>query len=285
MAAVMAPTPALPPIRKASFWGKMFSKNKKGEVTEMIYSEPQSIGISNSTGYDKSASNLHRRTGSTVSKTPVTCARSASIAPSIKSTKTTASQAGSFSSSYSRRSSKKWWGSSSNPDNDIPPVPVIDANLAARADSIMTGAVSPTTVRKPGYMPRNAAGSFLKTTTPARQTTQDQLNEVTRKLSNQDLKASFAALKPIQIKPVELRKDSHCNVDNVERHGMSSMAGVCDIVEIEEPVDEESLSPTSAFRERNDFPFERSDSARGSPDLIATTQDKVRVPSVHELMA
>lgn len=282
MAAVMAPTPALPPVRKASFWGKMFSKNKKGEVSEMIYSEPQSIGISNSTGYDKSASNLHRRTASTVSKSPVICERSGSIAPSIKSTKTTASRAGSFSSSYSRRSSKKWWGGSSNPDDDVPPVPTIDANLAARADSIMTGGVSPTTVRKPGYMPRNAAGSFLKTTTPARQTTQDQLNEVTRKLSNQDLKASFATLKPIQIKPVELRKDSHCNL---ERHGMSSMAGVCDIIDIEEADDEESLSPTSASRERNDSQFERSDSARASPDLIATTQDKVRVPSVHEFMA
>jgi len=92
-----------------------------------------------------------------------------------------------------------------------------------------------------------------------------------------------ASLKPIQIKTIELRKDSHLAL---EKHGMFSMVGVCDIIE---DVDEEAqamaeddlpISPTSEGVDRlARQTFLRSDSANASSELLALKNVTRRTPS------
>lgn len=279
-AAVMAPTPALPQLRKTSVWEKMFSglkrANKKDDPVE-IY-EPMSISDLKarnyilSTGYDSSTTTVHKRHSGASSE-----ATKKSAAPSIKST---TSRAASVSSNVSRRSSKssRWWRSSNPEDDELPPVPTIDIRFANEAYS---NSVSPSTSRRPSYMPRNAAGSFLRsTTTPAmKKSVQENLDAASTKLSLTDEKSAQVTVKPIQIKTVELRKDSHAPVED---YGLHSMAGACDVLDdVPEPIDEVldyehdvPLSPTQQVPDKpTRFIMERADSARSVIDHAA----KIRV--------
>jgi len=277
-AAVMSPTPALPMARKVSIWEKILagfkpkdSKNaeKKEEVVEVPH-------LSISTGVEKNTPTVYKRNDSIA-------ARGSNAALSIKSARTANTRAGSFSSNCSRRSSNRWWRSSNPYDSDAPPVPTIESKYSMfgshNPDVDSMSPTSPTTlgIRRPSYVPRNAASSFLKTTT----------NPQMRKNSQDDSTKSnmmvHASLKPIQIKTIELRKDSHLAL---EKHGMFSMVGVCDIIE---DVDEEAqamaeddlpISPTSEGVDRlARQTFLRSDSANASSELLALKNVTRRTPS------
>lgn len=287
-AVVMSPTPALPTLRKASVWDKMFSSfkasnNKKQEEAEVDdFLMPSTMEkrrcMSTTTGADRTNVVVQRRTQSNAT-------RAASIAPSIRSTKTTASRAGSVSSNMSRRSSKKWWRSSNPEDEDAPPVPAIDSKFTIGSSNPEFEPVSVISAApRKSYTPRNAAGSFLKTTTQTKMkvSTEEDLNEVNRQLES---KVSTSSLKPIEIKGIELRKDSHVAL---EKNGLFSMAGICDIIEDvdeEQHQAEEPLSPMSnrtfadSFRTYNTMTNERTDSAKGSPELLALKDEAQREPS------
>ena len=296
----MSPTPALPPqqFRKASVWEKMVSGFKIGNKKEdrldresvedyepMYVEKPRHFSMS--TGVDRANLRVHKRNGSTATKASM-------VAPSDRST---TGRAASVSSAYSRKStssrksSRTWWRSSNPEDGDAPPVPTIDARFALfgshnpDTESLM----SPTASRKPSYVPRNAAGSFLKSTTTnaMKLTTGQELEEASRKLSLSvaaESKPAQASLKPLQLKTIELRKDSHVSPD---KHGMSSMSGICDILEVHEDqyvVDDAPVSPGSGGkfdtpnRQSVEDGVERSDSAKGSPEFTSVKDTAQRDP-------
>ncbi|KAL1297692.1 hypothetical protein AAFC00_006241 [Neodothiora populina] len=256
-----------PQGRKPSVWGKMFdglkinSKNVKRneEVETRPHENVGSIDMSKSSAVDKTTSTIHRRNNSTATKASV-------AAVSIQSS---TSRAGSVASISSRRSSRKWWRSS-NPEDELPPVPTID--LKYTEVSPMSQAAS----RKNSYVPRNAAGSFLRTTTPAPKSTQDDLDEVARRLS---ASGAAASINPLQVKAIESRKDSHVQP---EMYGMSSMSGICDILEVEEPVIEKNSVRSASPHSQG---AARQDSAKGSPELTVIKNANQRDPSLHELCA
>jgi len=276
-AAVMSPTPALPMVRKVSIWEKMVAGLKlkdsnNAEKKEEVDEVPE---LSISTGVEKNTLTVYKRNDSIAT-------RGSNVAPSVKSAKTTNSRTGSFSSNYSRRSSNRWWRSSNPYDSDAPPVPAIESKYSMfGSHNPDVDSMSPTApsmgIRRPSYVPRNAASSFLKTTTNPQMKKSEQ--EDTTK-SNMMVHAS---LKPIQIKTIELRKDSHFAL---EKHGMFSMVGVCDIIEdVEEEAqamadDDLPISPMSEGVDRSARqPFFRTDSANGSPELLVTKNIAQRSPS------
>lgn len=284
-ATIMSPTPALPALRKTSVWEKMFSGFKIGgkkddpiEIYEPMPTE-QERHVSLSTGVDRNTLKVHKRTTSGTTRSEAY--RRPSVAPSSKSYKTISSRAPSVCSTMSRRSTKKWWRSSNSEEKDLPPVPAIDMKFAAFGShnpdfNSLSPPVSPGFPRQASYVPRNAAGSFLKSTTnpTMKKSVQEDLNEASRRLSAvSDSKPAPSSLKPIPIKAIELRRDSYAQP---EMHGMYSMAGICDIID-EEQYNESLVSPTSI----NDT-AERTDSAKGSLELIPTKSESDREPSLIE---
>ncbi|GAB7347996.1 hypothetical protein MBLNU459_g5494t1 [Dothideomycetes sp. NU459] len=238
---VMAPTPALPPIRRPSVWGKVFggfriSHDKKREEDEHMnvedISEKMDLSVSTAVEHAARPTLQQRHSSLAVKEAPRRVSRPASI----KSTKTSASRTPSVSSTFSRRtlSRKSSWFRSSNPeDDDTPPVPAIDRKFSffSSHNPDDESLKSPVMPRSPSYVPRNAASSFLKTTTPMNKEGTEDKNEAVHKASSTpDLREKAAHLKPIMIKNIPLRKDAN---DQLENHGMHSMAGVCDIEEDE----------------------------------------------------
>lgn len=192
----------------------------------------------------------------------------------------------------SRRSSKnsiRSWFRSANPDTDVnvPAMPTMDRKFSQfsmfsshNPDSEHSSpAASPTASRRPSYVPRNAASSFLRTTTPL---SSDEKAEVTRRASvaeqlptpNLALKARSVSLSARANKPAPLLFTS-APAD----HGLHSMEGACDID------DSDLISPrattfsaTSAPRSPADTimeePFEHQvDSAKASPELYPTKSE------------
>lgn len=283
----MAPTPALPPVRRPSVWGKMFgsfrmsnnTNNQKRDEDEDEYLDELSekMSASMTTGIENAARpTLQQRHSSLAIKTQAP--RRVSKPASIKSTKSTAS-------TWSRRSSSRKFSffQSSNPDDDedVPPVPALDRSYS---DEDLKSPLMP---KSPSYVPRSAASSFLRTTTPLNK---DEKTEIVHSTHVPELREKAAHLKPIIITPVELRRNPQ---DGLERHGMYSMAGVCDIEEdgSEEDVPfspmstaSSCVSPTtvvfshkradtflSPSTPRFNRPFaHRIDSAKASPELVAT---------------
>lgn len=244
-ATVIAPTPALPPVRRASLWEKMlqsFKANAGNDGVSALPSAAQDVTsptsekeqFSLSTGVDNNSAPAYERKKSVAARRP---SMAPSAAPSAKSG---SSRHPSISSTWSRRSSRKgsWWRSSNPEAEDAPPVPAIDRKFSFFSshnpdEESMSPAASPVQSRRPSYVPRNAASSFLKTTTSL------NMSEKTQVDSEKPM-----ALKPLLIKHVELRKDSHAVVAP-EKHNMHSMAGICDIAE-DVSEDQAPLSPTAA---------------------------------------
>lgn len=257
---VMAPTPALPPVRRPSLWEKMFNGFKiNGDKNEGV--DTPSISIEAAPGptekYEQPLSTGYEKRGSVANRRP-------SMAPSAKSEKSATSRHPSISSTWSRRSSRKgsWWRSSNPEADDAPPVPAIDRKFSFFSshnpdEEELSPAASPVSSRRPSYVPRNAAASFLKTTTPLNT---EEKQDVIRKASVGDMKAT--KLKPILVKNLELRKGSQ---SGLEKHSMHSMAGICEILE-DAAEDETPASPTSVSPTQVKFSHKRTDSKVMRPD-------------------
>lgn len=276
MATVMSPTPALPPVRRVSVWDKMVGTLKTPSKKEARNDDDDDI-VSPLTGHHSGAvvtaverrtSNIgvHKRNNSSV-------ANRASIAVSTKSAKSRSTSMSSVSSRRSNRSIKNWWRSSNPCDDDTPPVPAIDNKFSMfgshNPDADAKSPTSPVTPRRT-YTPRNAAGSFLKTTTtcPMAESALETSLQANEKAQNQLSAARLSVmLKPLQIKSVELRKDSHIDPG---MYGLHSMSGTCEIVD-EVVVDSKteqvetsySVKPaTGKGHKRTDSSLRRPQSAR-----------------------
>ena len=290
---VLAPTPALPPVgRKASMWGKMFGNYKLGsEVVPMEDSGMLSPGMpvektrmaSVSTGTEQK-STIYNRKASTMS-TMAKDSRTVSESSSSKN------RAFSISSRRSSKNSIRSWFRSANPDTDanIPAMPTMDRKFSQfsmfsshNPDSESSSpAASPTASRRPSYVPRNAASSFLRTTTPL---STDEKAEVTRRASvAEQLPVPNLALKARSVSvasPLRANKPAPLLFTSAPAdHGLHSMEGACDID------DSDLVSPrgttfsaTSAPRSPADTimeePFEHQvDSAKASPELNPTKSE------------
>lgn len=261
-ATIMSPTPALPAVRKSSVWEKMFSGFKIGGKKESM-SDEQLRQSFFSTGFEDNTLPLKKRNAS--SATMASEYRRPSAAPPSKSHRST--RAASVCSNMSRRSSKKWWRSSQPEEEDFPPVPALDNRYTVfGSHNPEVDSTSLPASRRPSYVPRNAAGGFLRSTTNTnmKMSTQEGLDETSRRLNSvSSIKPASASLKPAEIKTTELRKDSHAQA---EKHGMFSMAGICDIIDEEYNNNDSAVSPTTV--KRADTPtrvsVERSDSANAS---------------------
>ncbi|KEQ94751.1 hypothetical protein AUEXF2481DRAFT_255584 [Aureobasidium subglaciale EXF-2481] len=88
--------------------------------------------------------------------------------------------------------------------------------------------VSPTTSRRPSYVPRNAASSFLRTTTPL---SSDEKAEVSRRSSvaDQPLPASNISIRAKSIASPRTNKPAPLLFTTPALSGLHSMEGVCEI--------------------------------------------------------
>ena len=293
-ATILAPTPALPPVgRKTSMWGKMFGNYKLGnEVVPMEDSGMLSPSLplektrmaSVSTGTEQK-NTLYNRKASTMSNMTKDT-RTVSESSSSKN------RAFSISSRRSSKNSIRSWFRSANPDTDanVPAMPTMDRKFSQfsmfsshNPDSESSSpAASPTASRRPSYVPRNAASSFLRTTTPL---STDEKAEVSRR-------ASVAEQLPTPNLALNLKARSVSSpVSRANKpapllftsapadHGLHSMEGACDID------DSDLISPrgttfsaTSAPRSPADTimedPIEHQvDSAKASPELNPTKNE------------
>lgn len=294
---VLAPTPVLPPVRRPSMWEKMFGNFKMGKEDELEMAEPTAMLAppsptvqktrlaSVSTGVDQNTV-MYKRKGSTVTIKDRSCSAPLPDSPSK-------TRAGSISSRRASKSGRRpsWWRSA-NPDTDeeIPAVPAIDRKFSlfgshnpdTEVESTSPTA-SPTASRRPSYVPRNAASSFLRTTTPL---SSEEKAEVIRKASVADLKApvSNASLRSKSFAAASARAVGHKPAPLVltsdpATHGMHSMAGVCEIddsaSQLVSPrggtfsVTSGPRSPTDTIME-DDSADNAIDSAKASPELAPT---------------
>lgn len=294
---ILAPTPALPPVRRPSMWEKMFGNFKIGKDDD-VEMESGDSGLlsptmpivqktrlaSVSTGVDQNSA-IYKRNASISTQQAVKDTRSCSAPIPGSPSKT---RAASISSRRASKSGRRlsWWRSA-NPevDADVPAVPVIDRKFSLfgshNPDSDVESVSpmpSPTASRRPSYVPRNAASSFLRTTTPL---SSEEKAEVIRRASVAELKspASNVSLrsKSIAHPKVTGHKPAPLNLANNDpaSFGMYSMSGVCEID------DSAELSPRGATfsiasgpRSPADTIMEDSesaiDSAKASPELAAT---------------
>lgn len=240
---VLAPTPALPPVsRKSSMWGKMFGNFKLGnEVVPMEDSGMLSPTVpiekmrmaSVSTGVEQ-RNTMYNRKASTMSNVAKT--RTVSEGSPSKN------RALSISSRRSSKNSIRSWFKSANPDTDanVPAMPIMDRKFSQfsmfsshnpDSDSVhsLSPAASPTASRRPSYVPRNAASSFLRTTTPL---STEEKTEVSRRASvAEQLPTANISLK-LKPAPVPNRANKPAPLlftSTPADHGMHSMEGVCDI--------------------------------------------------------
>lgn len=281
---VLAPTPVLPPVgRKTSMWGKMFGNYKLGnEVVPMEDSGMLSPSLpiektrmaSVSTGTEQKSTAYNRKASTMSNMTRDT--RTVSESSSSKN------RAFSISSRRSSKNSIRSWFRSANPDTDagVPAMPTMDRKFSQfsmfsshNPDSESNSpAASPTASRRPSYVPRNAASSFLRTTTPL---STDEKAEVSRRASvAEQLPTPNLALKSRSVSsPARTNKPAPLLFTSPAAIGMHSMEGVCDID------DSDLISPrgttfsaASAPRSPADTimedPIEHQvDSAKASPEL------------------
>ncbi|KAH0294542.1 hypothetical protein M436DRAFT_82062 [Aureobasidium namibiae CBS 147.97] len=288
---VLASTPALPPVgRKTSMWGKMFGNYKLGsEVVPMEDSGMLSPSlpvektrmVSVSTGIEQK-STIYNRKASTMS-TMAKDSRTVSESSSSKN------RAFSISSRRSSKNSIRSWFRSANPDTDanVPAMPTMDRKFSQfsmfsshNPDSESSSpAASPTASRRPSYVPRNAASSFLRTTTPL---STDEKAEVSRRASvAEQLPTPNLALKARSVSsPVRANKPAPLLFTSAPaEHGLHSMEGACDIddsdlVSPRGTTFSVASAPHSPADTIMEDPIEHQvDSAKASPELNPTKNE------------
>jgi hypothetical protein len=203
-------------------------------------------GTSVSTAVDQNSTATYKRNHSNYAhlaidtRTNSSASASAPISPSKPRTMSNMSRrSSSRSSSSSRRFS--WWRSANPEENsNIPAVSSVDRKYSLfgshnpDSDSISVGSVpSPTTSRRLSYVPRNAASSFLRTTTPL---SVEEKAEVTRRASVADLKptVSNVSSRPKSIANPRITASNKpaplfFTTTSPAYHGLHSMEGACDI--------------------------------------------------------
>ncbi|KAI4723220.1 hypothetical protein E4T48_00527 [Aureobasidium sp. EXF-10727] len=290
---VLAPTPALPPVRrKSSMWGKMFGNYKLGnEVVPMEDSGMLSPSIpiqkmrmaSVSTGVEQKSATYNRKASTISQMTKDT--RSCSEGSPSKN------RAYSISSRRSSKASIRSWFRSANPETDagVPAVPAIDRKFSNfsifsshNPDNESVDGVSPTASpvasRRPSYVPRNAASSFLKTTTPL---SADEKAEVCRRASvAEQLPASNISMKARSVSGPKANKPAPLLFTTPAAHGLHSMEGVCDIDDSASLISPRggTFSAASVPRSPADTIMEdpideQVDSAKASPELNPVKND------------
>merc|ERR1712093_256493 len=291
---VLAPAPALPPVRKTSMWGKMFGNYKMGsEVVPMEDSGMLSPTMpiqktrmaSVSTGIEQK-STIYNRKASAISNPSA----SAKDARSFSESSPSKNRAFSISSRRSSKNSIRSWFRSVNPDTDagVPAVPAIDRKFSQfsmfsshNPDSESVGSLSPTasptTSRRPSYVPRNAASSFLRTTTPL---SADEKAEVCRRESvAEQLPVPNISFRTKSVSSPKTNKPAPLILTTPAAHGLHSMEGVCDIDDSSSLISPRggtfsvasAPSPTDTIMED---PIEAQvDSAKASPELNPTKND------------
>ncbi|CAD0089733.1 unnamed protein product [Aureobasidium vineae] len=290
---VLAPTPALPPVRrKSSMWGKMFGNYKLGnEVVPMEDSGMLSPSVpmqkmrmaSVSTGVEQKSATYNRK-ASTVSQIGKDSRSCSEGSPSKN-------RAFSISSRRSSKNSIRSWFRSANPetDADVPAVPAIDRKYSTFSlfgshnpdnESVdgLSPTASPAASRRPSYVPRNAASSFLKTTTPL---SADEKAEVCRRASvAEQLPASNISMKARSVSAPRANKPAPLLFTTPAAHGLHSMEGACDIDDSASLISPrgDTFSVASVPRSPADTIMEdpvegQVDSAKASPELNPTKND------------
>jgi hypothetical protein len=273
-------------------WGKMFGNYKLG--TEVVPMEDSGIlsptvpiekmrMASVSTGIEQKSTTYNRK-ASTMSNKP-------SNTRSISESSPSKNRAFSISSRRSSKNSIRSWFKSANPDTDanVPAMPTMDRKYSQfslfsshnpDSDSLhsLSPAASPTASRRPSYVPRNAASSFLRTTTPL---STEEKAEVSRRASvAEQLPTPNISLKSRSVSsPNRTNKPAPLLFSTPASIGMHSMEGVCDID------DSDLISPrgtnftvASAPHSPADTimedPIEHQvDSAKASPELNPTKHE------------
>ncbi|KAH0208403.1 hypothetical protein KCU86_g8119, partial [Aureobasidium melanogenum] len=193
----------------------------------------------------------------------------------------------------SRRSSKnsiRSWFRSVNPDTDagVPAVPAIDRKFSQfsmfsshNPDSESVGSLSPTASptasRRPSYVPRNAASSFLRTTTPL---SAEEKAEVCRRESiAEQLPASNVSFKTKSVSSPKANKPAPLVLTTPAAHGLHSMEGVCDIDDSSSLISPRGgtfsipSAPSPADTIMEDPIEAQVDSAKASPELNPTKNE------------
>ncbi|KEQ61869.1 uncharacterized protein M437DRAFT_50979 [Aureobasidium melanogenum CBS 110374] len=245
---VLAPTPALPPVRKGSMWGKMFGNFKMGsEVVPMEDSGMLSPTL------------------------PAEKIRMTSVSTGIEQKRP----------AYNRKASAV-----ANPDTDagVPAVPAIDRKFSQfsmfsshNPDSESVGSLSPTASptasRRPSYVPRNAASSFLRTTTPL---SAEEKAEVCRRESiAEQLPAPTVSFRTKSVSSPKANKPAPLILTTPAAHGLHSMEGVCEIDDDSSSLisprggtfSYASAAPSPADTIMEDPIEAQVDSAKASPEL------------------
>jgi len=235
-----------------------------------------------STGIEQK-SNIYNRKASALSN-------SAKEARSFSESSPSKNRAFSISSRRSSKNSIKSWFRSVNPDTDagVPAVPAIDRKFSQfslfsshNPDSESVGSLSPTASptasRRPSYVPRNAASSFLRTTTPL---SAEEKAEVCRRESiAEQLPASNVSFKSKSVSSPRANKPAPLILTTPSAHGLHSMEGVCDIDDSSSLISPRggtfsiasAPSPTDTIMED---PIEAQvDSAKASPELNPTKNE------------
>jgi len=290
---VLAPTPALPPVgRKASMWGKMFGNYKLGsEVVPMEDSGMLSPGMPVEKTRMASVSTGTEQKNTTYNRKASTMSTMAKDSRTVSESSSSKNRAFSISSRRSSKNSIRSWFRSANPDTDanIPAMPTMDRKFSQfsmfsshNPDSESSSpAASPTASRRPSYVPRNAASSFLRTTTPL---STDEKAEVSRRASVAEQlpvpKLALKARSASVASPLRANKPAPLLFTSAPAdHGLHSMEGACDI-------DESDLisprgttfsvapAPRSPADTIMEDPIEHQvDSAKASPELNPTKSE------------
>jgi hypothetical protein len=175
-------------------------------------------------------------------------------------------------------------------DSEVPAVPAIDRKFSLfgshNPDSDVENTspmASPTTSRRPSYVPRNAASSFLRTTTPL---SADEKAEVCRRASvaDQAVPVPTVAFRSMSMaSPSRAHKPAPLTfVSAPASHGLHSMEGACEIDDSASDLVSPrggTFSIASAPRSPADTIMEdpvtesQVDSAKASPELNPTKGD------------
>jgi len=270
-------------------WGKMFGNYKLGnEVVPMEDSGMLSPSLpvektrmaSVSTGTEQ-RNTIYNRKASTMSL--------ANNSRTVSESSSSKNRAFSISSRRSSKNSIRSWFRSANPDTDanVPAMPTMDRKFSQfsmfsshNPDSeSLNGSptASPTASRRPSYVPRNAASSFLRTTTPL---SSEEKAEVSRRASvAEQLPTPSIVLKSRSVSspsPARTNKPAPLLFTAPAAHGMHSMEGVCDIDDSEliSPRGTTFAAPHSPADTIMEDPIEHQvDSAKASPELNPTKNE------------
>ncbi|THV70891.1 hypothetical protein D6D28_04826 [Aureobasidium pullulans] len=292
---VLAPTPVLSPVRRASMWEKMFGNFKMGkEIVPVGDSGLLSPTISIQKTRMASVSTAIDQKNEAYNRKPSVSTQMAKDTRSCSEGSPSKTRAFSISSRRTSKSSSRRpsWFRSANPDMDseVPAVPAIDRKFSLfgshNPDSDVENTspmASPTTSRRPSYVPRNAASSFLRTTTPL---SADEKAEVCRRASvaDQAVPVPTVAFRSMSMaSPSRAHKPAPLTfVSAPASHGLHSMEGACEIDDSASDLVSPrggTFSIASAPRSPADTIMEdpvtesQVDSAKASPELNPTKGD------------